>query len=100
MVNIFLIIILTDCLCQSRWLCIFIGNMWGLSLHDSLFFAHVYRKDGQQTQEELQKRNLREEIEEHERKHYSSKDKSYSGIPTFPVSSFCFSVQDSPRISL
>ncbi|CAD6340606.1 unnamed protein product [Miscanthus lutarioriparius] len=52
-------------------------------------FAHVYRKDGQQTQEELQKRNLREELEERERKHYSSKDKSYAGIPTFSVSFFC-----------
>ncbi|KAG2608875.1 hypothetical protein PVAP13_4KG009600 [Panicum virgatum] len=36
------------------------------------------RKEGQQTQEELQKRNLREELEERERKHYSSKDKSYA----------------------
>ncbi|KQK20040.1 protein CWC15 homolog [Brachypodium distachyon] len=35
------------------------------------------RKEGQQTQEELQKRNLRDELEERERKHYSSKDKSY-----------------------
>lgn len=58
------------------------------------FFAHVNRKDGQQTQEELQKRNLREELEERERKHYSSKDKSYAGILTFSVSFFCFSVQD------
>jgi protein CWC15 len=48
----------------------------------------VYRKDGQQTQEELQKRNLREELDERECKHYSSKDKSYAGIPTFSVS-FC-----------
>uniref|UniRef100_K3XZ43 Cwf15/Cwc15 cell cycle control protein n=1 Tax=Setaria italica TaxID=4555 RepID=K3XZ43_SETIT len=36
------------------------------------------RKEGQQTTEELQKRNLREELEERERKHYSSKDKSYA----------------------
>ncbi|CAL4910375.1 unnamed protein product [Urochloa decumbens] len=36
------------------------------------------RKEGQQTQEELQKRNLKEELEERERKHYSSKDKSYA----------------------
>ncbi|KAL6629380.1 hypothetical protein ACP70R_029145 [Stipagrostis hirtigluma subsp. patula] len=36
------------------------------------------RKEGQQTQEELQKRNLRDELEERERKHYSSKDKSYA----------------------
>jgi hypothetical protein len=45
--------------------------------------SHVNRKEGQQTQEELQKRNLRDELEERERKHYSSKDKSYAGIPTF-----------------
>uniref|UniRef100_A0A0E0L6U3 Uncharacterized protein n=1 Tax=Oryza punctata TaxID=4537 RepID=A0A0E0L6U3_ORYPU len=37
------------------------------------------RKEGQHTQEELQKRNLRDELEERERKHYSSKDKSYAG---------------------
>lgn len=36
------------------------------------------RKEGQDTQDELQKKNLREELEERERKHYSSKDKSYS----------------------
>ncbi|KAL3508338.1 hypothetical protein ACH5RR_027739 [Cinchona calisaya] len=36
------------------------------------------RKDGQDTQDELQKRNLREELEERERKHLSSKDKGYS----------------------
>ncbi|GMN59152.1 hypothetical protein TIFTF001_028259 [Ficus carica] len=35
------------------------------------------RKEGQDTHEELQKRNLREELEEHERRHVSSKDKSY-----------------------
>ncbi|CAM0912473.1 unnamed protein product [Alopecurus aequalis] len=35
------------------------------------------RKEGQQTQEEVQKRNLRDELEERERKHFSSKDKSY-----------------------
>uniref|UniRef100_A0A804QIH8 Uncharacterized protein n=1 Tax=Zea mays TaxID=4577 RepID=A0A804QIH8_MAIZE len=45
-----------------------------LAAHTSL----KLRKDGQQTQEELQKRNLREELEERERKHYSSKDKSYA----------------------
>ncbi|KAG1359326.1 protein CWC15 [Cocos nucifera] len=37
------------------------------------------RKEGQDTQEELQKRNLREELEERERKHFTSKDKSYAG---------------------
>ncbi|CAN6559065.1 unnamed protein product [Malus baccata var. baccata] len=36
------------------------------------------RKPGQDTQDELQKKNLQEELEESERKHYSSKDKSYS----------------------
>ncbi|KAI3417057.1 uncharacterized protein J3R85_014796 [Psidium guajava] len=35
------------------------------------------RRDGQDTHEELQKRNLREELEERERRHFSSKDKSY-----------------------
>ncbi|KAK5844898.1 hypothetical protein PVK06_001044 [Gossypium arboreum] len=33
-------------------------------------------KDGQDTQDELQKRNLRAELEERERRHFSSKDKS------------------------
>lgn len=36
------------------------------------------RRDGQDTQDEVQKRNLREELEERERRHFSSKDKSYS----------------------
>ncbi|PKA61660.1 hypothetical protein AXF42_Ash018641 [Apostasia shenzhenica] len=36
------------------------------------------RKEGQDTQDELQRRNLREELEERERRHFSSKDKSYS----------------------
>ncbi|GMH19552.1 hypothetical protein Nepgr_021393 [Nepenthes gracilis] len=36
------------------------------------------RKEGQDTQEELQKRNLREELEERERRHFASKEKSYS----------------------
>ncbi|KAJ0101512.1 hypothetical protein Patl1_03801 [Pistacia atlantica] len=35
------------------------------------------RKEGQDTQNELQKRNLRDELEERERRHFSSKDKSY-----------------------
>ncbi|KAF8409766.1 hypothetical protein HHK36_005845 [Tetracentron sinense] len=35
------------------------------------------RKDGQDTQDELQKRNLHEELEERERRHFSSKDKPY-----------------------
>ncbi|GLT83750.1 hypothetical protein SLE2022_020220 [Rubroshorea leprosula] len=36
------------------------------------------RREGQDTQDELQKRNLREELEERERRHFSSKDKTYS----------------------
>ncbi|KAE8098901.1 hypothetical protein FH972_016929 [Carpinus fangiana] len=35
------------------------------------------RKEGQDTQDELQKRNLRDELEDRERRHFSSKDKSY-----------------------
>ena len=40
---------------------------------------YLYRKEGQDTAEELQKRNLREELEERERRHFSSKDKAYGG---------------------
>ncbi|KAL5548718.1 hypothetical protein UlMin_003949 [Ulmus minor] len=36
------------------------------------------RREGQDTLEEVQKRNLREELEERERRHFSSKDKSYN----------------------
>ncbi|KAA3454674.1 protein CWC15-like protein A [Gossypium australe] len=36
------------------------------------------RKDGQDTQDELQKRNLRDELEERERRHFSSRGKSYN----------------------
>ncbi|XP_062110967.1 uncharacterized protein LOC133822600 [Humulus lupulus] len=36
------------------------------------------RKEGQDTQDELQKRNLQEELEERERRHFSSKDKNYN----------------------
>ncbi|CAN1193756.1 Spliceosome-associated protein CWC15 homolog [Linum perenne] len=39
------------------------------------------RREGQDTQDELEKRNLRKELEERERRHFSSKDKSYSGNP-------------------
>ncbi|KAG0473331.1 hypothetical protein HPP92_014719 [Vanilla planifolia] len=35
------------------------------------------RKEGQDTQDELQRRNLRDELEDRERRHFSSKDKSY-----------------------
>ncbi|XP_078436697.1 cwf15 / Cwc15 cell cycle control family protein [Wolffia australiana] len=37
-----------------------------------------HRRDGQDTQDEVKKRNLREELEERERRHFSSKDKNYS----------------------
>ncbi|XP_057416618.1 uncharacterized protein LOC130711138 [Lotus japonicus] len=36
------------------------------------------RRDGQDTQDELKRRNLRDELEERERRHFSSKNKSYS----------------------
>ena len=45
----------------------------------SLIVFCTSRKDGQDTQDELQKRNLREELEDRERRHFSSKDKSYNG---------------------
>lgn len=35
------------------------------------------RREGQDTQDELQKRNLREELEQRESRHFSSKDKGY-----------------------
>ncbi|KAG2272117.1 hypothetical protein Bca52824_066672 [Brassica carinata] len=36
------------------------------------------RREGQHTQEEVEKKNLRDELEERERRHFSSKDKSYT----------------------
>lgn len=42
--------------------------------------AHTHlkpRREGQDTQDELQKRDLRDELEDRERRHFSSKDKSY-----------------------
>nr|GLL22499.1 protein CWC15 homolog [Ipomoea trifida]GMC72373.1 protein CWC15 homolog [Ipomoea batatas]GMC74470.1 protein CWC15 homolog [Ipomoea batatas]GMC75567.1 protein CWC15 homolog [Ipomoea batatas]GMC76381.1 protein CWC15 homolog [Ipomoea batatas] len=36
------------------------------------------RREGQDTQDELQKRNLREELEQRESRHFSSKNKGYS----------------------
>lgn len=44
-----------------------------------LIVVCTFRKEGQDTQDELQKRNLREELEDRERRHFSSKDKSYIG---------------------
>ncbi|CAF1704323.1 unnamed protein product [Brassica napus] len=38
------------------------------------------RREGQHTKEEVEKKNLRDELEERERRHFSSKDKSYSGM--------------------
>ncbi|KAG0594370.1 hypothetical protein M758_UG071300 [Ceratodon purpureus] len=35
------------------------------------------RKDGQDTTEEIRKRNLREELEDRERRHFTSKDRNY-----------------------
>lgn len=35
------------------------------------------RKEGQDTQDELHRRNLREELDDRERRHFSSKDKGY-----------------------
>lgn len=45
----------------------------------SLTVLCTSRKEGQDTQDELQKRNLRDELEDRERRHFSSKDKSYIG---------------------
>lgn len=41
--------------------------------------AHYCRREGQDTQDELERRDLKEELEERERKHFSSKDKGYGG---------------------
>lgn len=40
---------------------------------------NLYRKDGQDTQDELKRRNLRDELDERERRHFSSKNKFYNG---------------------
>ncbi|CAL5335507.1 unnamed protein product [Camellia sinensis] len=48
-------------------------------------WAPAKEKDGQDTKEELQKRNLRDELEERERRHFSSKDKSYIGRETIEL---------------
>jgi hypothetical protein len=45
-------------------------------------FDHVcwncFRKDGQDTTEDLRKRDLRDELEDRERHHFSSKERNYS----------------------
>jgi protein CWC15 len=38
------------------------------------------RKDGQDTTEDLRKRDLRDELEDRERHHFSSKERNYSGV--------------------
>ena len=43
------------------------------------WYVFHYRKEGQDTSDELQKRNLREELEERERRHFSSKEKNHGG---------------------
>ncbi|GMP52093.1 hypothetical protein CsSME_00018047 [Camellia sinensis var. sinensis] len=43
------------------------------------------RKDGQDAKKELPKRNLRDELEDRERRHFSSKDKSYIGRKTIEI---------------
>lgn len=54
-----------------------------LAIYVAIAFGHLIiiiifcRKDGQDTEEELRKRNLRDELEDRERRHFSSKDKSY-----------------------
>ena len=44
-----------------------------------VYVIYLSRKEGQDTQDELQRRNLREELEERERRHFTSKHKSYNG---------------------
>lgn len=38
------------------------------------------RKEGQDTADEIRKRDLREELEDRERRHFSSKDRSYGEV--------------------
>ncbi|KAL4566926.1 hypothetical protein LXL04_031052 [Taraxacum kok-saghyz] len=45
------------------------------------------RRDGQDTQDELERRDLKEELMERERRHFSSKDKGYGGKITLLFSS-------------
>lgn len=48
------------------------------------------RKDGQDTADDLRKRDLREELEDRERRHFSSKDRSYGEIITIPLKPYLF----------
>ncbi|KAI3717937.1 hypothetical protein L1987_69876 [Smallanthus sonchifolius] len=47
-----------------------------------LIASCYYRKEGQETQKELQRRDLKQELEERERRHFSSKHKGYNGSRT------------------
>lgn len=49
------------------------------------------RKDGQDTADDLRKRDLREELEDRERRHFSSKDRSYGEIIMIPLKPYLFS---------
>lgn len=42
------------------------------------YMIHCCRKEGQDTQDELQRRNLRDELEDRERRHFSSKGQCQS----------------------
>ncbi|KAH7574717.1 hypothetical protein JRO89_XS03G0334700 [Xanthoceras sorbifolium] len=54
------------------------NNIYVTTLELILLDAQPMWKEGQDTLDELQKRNLRDELEERERRHFSSKDKSYA----------------------
>lgn len=54
-----------------------------------LLLCCCFRKEGQDTKDELQKRNLRHELEERERRHFSSRDKSYNGKTMLPIFIVC-----------
>ena len=54
------------------------------------FVVNFCRKDGQDTTDDLRKRDLREELEDRERRHFSSKDRSYGEIITIPLKPYLF----------
>lgn len=70
--RVFIFIFLKKIMCASAYFFIPVCKL-------SLTVGCTSRKDGQDTQDELQKRNLRDELEDRERRHFSSKDKSYIG---------------------
>jgi hypothetical protein len=45
-----------------------------------IYMLGYCRKEGQDTTEEVRKRDLREELEDRERRHFSSKDRSYGEV--------------------